>query len=151
MHLLEVDELLDGGGGSSLATVADRSVSEGELTEVVANHLGLHLNKVIAETVVDTDLGAEHLREDDGVTEVGLDDTGLLLTGGGGLRLSEALAEVLVDGATLEAAASAGVDELGELLLRDIEELLSLDTTVEVLTEGLLLDGLQGANKATGG
>ena len=137
-HLLEVDELLDSGGRGSLATVADGGVGEGELAEVVAHHLGLDLDQVVAEAVVDTDLGAEHLGEDDRVAEVGLDDAGLLLAGGGSLGLGEALAEVLVDRVALEAAAGTGVDHADELLLGEVDHLLGLDTAEEVLTERLL-------------
>jgi hypothetical protein len=118
--------------------VADGGVGERELAEVVANHLGLHLDEVVAETVVDADLRAEHLGEDDGVAEVGLNDAGLLLANGLGLGLGEALAEVLVDGAALEAAAGTGVNELDKVLLGDGEELLSLNAAVEILAERLL-------------
>ncbi len=101
----------------------------------------LDFHEVVTEAVVDTDLRSNHLGEDDGVAEVGLDDLGL--AGGVSdslLGLAEALAEVLeaLVVATNEAAAGTGVEHLEEVLLRDIEELLSLDTTEEVLTERLL-------------
>jgi hypothetical protein len=58
--------------------VLHRLVGDGELTEVVSHHIGLDLNLVENLTVVHTDNRPDHLREDDHVTEVGLDALWLL-------------------------------------------------------------------------
>lgn len=111
----------------------------------------LDLDEVVAEAIVDADLRADHLGDDQGVAEVGLDNGGLL----GGvshrlLGLAEADQEVLeaLVVATDKAAASAGVEHLQELLLGDVEQLLCLNTPVEVLTERLL--NLVGLHRAQG-
>jgi len=100
----------------------------------------LDFNGVETEAVVDTNVGANHLREDDSVAEVGLDEVGSA-TSSASLSLAEASKEVLVSVqvvTTLEAAASASVKELHELLTGGIDEGLNLLSAVEELTEGLL-------------
>lgn len=104
----------------------------------MADHLGLDLNRVedllfifkivsswgyeITEirthlAVVDADDRPDHLRDDDHVTEVGLDDGGLLI--GRGLLLG--LAQLLDEAhraaleTALEPPACAGVDQVDEL------------------------------------
>jgi len=90
----------------------------------VANHLRLDLNLVELLAGVDTDDGADHLRNDNHVTEVSLDELGLLV----GLSLLLGLAELLdqAHGLALEAAvdpaASAGVDDIAELIGAEVEE-----------------------------
>jgi hypothetical protein len=72
--------------------VLDRLVRNAELAKVVADHLGLiplareekfwvylDLNLVEGLAVVHTDVAANHLRNNDHVAEVGLDNSGLLL------------------------------------------------------------------------
>lgn len=59
-------------------------VRDRELAQVVAHHVGLHLDLVEGLAVVDADHRADHLRDDDGVAEVGADGVGLLVVGGGG-------------------------------------------------------------------
>ena len=51
----------------------DRLVRDGELCEVVANHLRLDLNLVEGLAIVDTDDATNHLRHNDHVAEVGPD------------------------------------------------------------------------------
>jgi hypothetical protein len=60
-------------------TVLDRLVGDGELTEVVTNHLRLDLHSVEDLAVVHTDDASDHLGDDDHVPEVSLDDGGLLV------------------------------------------------------------------------
>ena len=64
--------------------------------------------------VVDADDGANHLGDDDHVTEVGLDDRGLFVRGRLLLRLAELLDEAhgLALETALEPTAGTGVDEL---------------------------------------
>ena len=52
-------------------------VGDGKLAQVPADHVELDLDVVEGFAVVDCDVGADHLWEDDGVTEVGLDGYGL--------------------------------------------------------------------------
>ena len=86
--------------------VLDRLVRDRELAEVVAHHVGLDLDLVEGLAVVDADHRADHLRDDDGVAEVGADGVGLLVVGGGGaLGGAELLDEG--EGLALEAALEA--------------------------------------------
>jgi hypothetical protein len=90
----------------------------------VANHLRLDLNLVEFLSGVDSDNRTNHLRDDDHVTEVGLDEVGLLV----GLRLLLGLAELLdqTHGLTLkttvEPSAGTGMDEISELLGGKVQE-----------------------------
>lgn len=110
----------------------------------MANHLGLDLDLVELLARVDADDRADHLGDDDHVTEVGLDEVGLLV----GLGLLLGLAELLdqTHGLALEAAvepsAGTGVDEVAELLRAEVEELVEVDSTVGELAERAL--GLEG-------
>jgi hypothetical protein len=110
----------------------------------VTNHLGLDFDLVELLTGVDTDDGADHLGDNDHVTEVSLDLVGLLV----GLGLLLCLAELLDQThglaleTTVETSAGTGVDDIAELLRREVEELVKVDTTVGELLEGSL--GLEG-------
>jgi hypothetical protein len=90
----------------------------------VANHLRLNLNLVELLSGVDTDDTANHLGDDNHVTEVGLDKVGLLV----GLGLLLGLAELLdqAHGLALETAVESStgtsVDKVTELLRAKVEE-----------------------------
>lgn len=90
----------------------------------MANHLGLDLNLVELLSGVDTDDAADHLRDNDHVTQVGLDELGLLV----GLGLLFGLAELLDQAhglalqTTVEPAAGAGVHDIAELFGGEVEE-----------------------------
>lgn len=90
----------------------------------MSNHLRLNFNLVELLAGVDTDDASNHLRNNDHVTEVGLDKVGLLV----GLGLLLGLAELLDQAhglalqATVEPAASTGVHDIAELLRREVEE-----------------------------
>jgi hypothetical protein len=90
----------------------------------VADHLGLDLDLVELLAGVDTDDAANHLGDNDHVTEVGLDKVGLLV----GLGLLLGLAELLDEthGLALETAvepsAGTSMDEVTELLRAEVEE-----------------------------
>lgn len=113
----------------------------------MANHLGLDLDLVELLARVDTDDRADHLGDNDHVTEVGLDEVGLLV----GLGLLLGLAELLdqTHGLALETAvepsAGTGVDEVAELLRAEVEELVEVDSTVGELAERAL--GLEGCEE----
>lgn len=105
------------GGTDTWPTVLDGLVGDGELAEVVASHFGLDFNLVEGLAVVDTDDGADHLGDDDHVTEVGLDGRRLLV----GLGLLLGLAELLDEThrlpleTALELPAGTRVHEVDEL------------------------------------
>lgn len=90
----------------------------------MANHLRLDLDLVELLAGVDTDDRADHLGDDNHVTEVGLDEVGLLV----GLSLLLSLAELLdqAHGLALKTAvdSSAGtrVDDITELVRGEVEE-----------------------------
>jgi hypothetical protein len=83
----------------------------------VANHLGLDFDLVEVLAGVDTDDAANHLGDDDHVTEMGLDLVGLLV----GLSLLLGLAELLDEAhglalqTAVEPSAGTGMDEVTEL------------------------------------
>jgi hypothetical protein len=83
----------------------------------VANHLGLDFDLVEVLAGVDTDDAANHLGDDDHITEMGLDLVGLLV----GLSLLLGLAELLDEAhglalqTAVEPSAGTGMDEVTEL------------------------------------
>jgi len=78
-RLFEGNETGRVGSTDTGTTVLDRLVCDRELSQVMANHLGLDFNLVELLTGVNTDNTSNHLRNDDHVTEVGLDEVGLLV------------------------------------------------------------------------
>jgi hypothetical protein len=90
----------------------------------VTNHLRLDLDLVELLAGVDANDTANHLGDDNHVSEVGLDEVGLLV----GLSLLLSLSELLDEthGAALQAtvdpAAGASVDNIAELVGGEVEE-----------------------------
>merc|ERR1712072_1650451 len=143
LSLLEWHEAGGLGGTNTGGTVLDRLVGDGELTEVVSNHVSLNINLVEDLAVVNTDDRSDHLREDDHVTEVGLDALWLLAflwLGNGLLGGPKTLEEgvVLALETVLETATGTSVNELHEVSHWHHEEVLEVDSTVGVLAERLL-------------
>lgn len=99
-------------------------LGDGELSQVVANHLRLDLDLVELLAGVDADDAADHLGDDNHVTEVGLDEVGLLVGPGLLLGLAELLdqAHGLALETAVEPATGTGVDDITELLGREVEE-----------------------------
>lgn len=95
-----------------------------ELGEVVPDHLGLDLDLVEHLAGVDADDRADHLRDDDHVTQVSLDDIGLLVGLGLLLSLAELLDEThgLALQAAVDSSAGTGVDDITELVRGEVEE-----------------------------
>lgn len=98
----------------------------------MANHLGLDLDLVEFLSRVDSDDAADHLRYDNHVTKMCLDEIWLLV----GLSLLLGLAELLDQAhwlaleATVESAAGTGVNDISELLGGEVKEsarVISLD------------------------
>lgn len=90
----------------------------------MANHLGLDFDLVELLTGVDTDDAADHLGDNDHVTEVGLDEVGLLVGASLLLGLAELLDEThgLALQTAVEATTSAGVNDITELFGGEVEE-----------------------------
>ena len=113
-RLLQGNETGRVGGTDTGTTVLDGAVRDGELGEVVADHLGLDLDRVEDLAVVDADDGADHLGDDDHVTEVGLHDGRLFVGERLLLRLAELLDEThgLALETALEPPAGTSMDNL---------------------------------------
>lgn len=99
-------------------------LGDGELGEVVADHLRLDLDLVEHLAGVDADDRADHLGDDNHVTEVSLDDVGLLVGLGLLLSLAELLDEThgLALQAAVDSSAGTGVDDITELVRGEVEE-----------------------------
>lgn len=106
----------------------------------MANHFRLDFDLVEDLAVVDTDNGANHFRDNDHVTEVGLDNSRLLVSGSFLLGLAKLLDKThgLALQAALESSAGTSMDEFHELLRGQIQELVKVDTAVGELAEGSL-------------
>lgn len=128
-------------GTDTRATVLDGSVRARELSEVVACHLRLDLDRVEYLAVVDTDDAANHFGNDDHVTEVCLDDCGLFIRGSFFLSFAQFLDQA--HGAALEAAtkptAGTCVNEFNELFIVHVKELVEVNSAVGERAEGSLL------------
>lgn len=138
-HLSDREESVDG-STLTLGTVTGGDVGHGELAKVVTDHLGLDLGVDEEATGVDADHGANHLGNNDHVTQVGLDGGGLLVGLALGLGLTETLDEThgLTLKTTLELSTGTGVDERHEVLVGHVEERVELYTTVGELAESSL-------------
>jgi hypothetical protein len=95
-----------------------------KFSQVVSNHLRLNLNLVELLSRVDTNDATNHLRDNNHVSEMGLDEIGLLVGLGFLLRLSQLLDQThgLALETTVETTASAGVDNITELVGGEVEE-----------------------------
>merc|ERR1719300_394395 len=136
--LLEGDESGAVGGSNTGPTVLNRLVGDGELAQVVPNHLWLDLNLCEDLAVVNSNNGAGHLGDNDHVPEVGLHYVGLLV--GGSLLLL--LPQLLDQGhwLPLESPGELPPDpadkQLHQLLVVHVKELVQVDTPVGELPEG---------------
>ena len=90
----------------------------------MTNHFGLDLNLVELLSGVDTNHTTNHLRDDNHVTEMSLDNVGLLV----GLGLLLSLTELLDKAhraalqTTVDPAAGTGVDDIAELVGAEVQE-----------------------------
>ena len=147
LRLFQRNETSSVGATNTGSTVSGRSVSNGKLTKVVTNHLGLDLDLVEGLTVVDTEDRADHLGNNDHVAQVSLDGGGLLVRSSGLRSGTELLDQThgLAVKTTGESTASTGMDDLGELLSVELEEVGKVNATVGELLEGSLLTRICGA------
>lgn len=113
----------------------------------MADHLRLDLDLVELLAGVDTDDAADHLGDDDHVTQVRLDELGLLV----GLGLLLGLAELLDQAhglalqTAVEAAAGAGVHDITQLLRGEVEEPVCKSNFCQDLVANQRLSVLCGA------
>ena len=97
--------------------------------------------------VVNADDGTGHLRDDNHVSEVGLDNVGLLVDG----ALLLLLPQLLDEGHRLslqpaaELSADAAGQQLHQLLVVHVEELVEVHSAVGELAEGSLLLEVSGS------
>lgn len=112
------------------STVSDWGVGDGELTQVVTNHLWLDLNGVENLTVVDTDNGADHLWDNNHVSQVGLDHSWLLVGWGGQLGGSQLGDQTHWLGTQTSGVSSSdsGTAKLDEVLGLHLQQLLEVNT-----------------------
>ncbi|KAL3704663.1 hypothetical protein TMatcc_008335 [Talaromyces marneffei ATCC 18224] len=103
----------------------------------VSNHLRLNFNLVEFLAGVDTDNGSDHLRHNNHVTEMCLDEVGLLVGLGLLLGLAELLDEThrLALQATVETTAGTGVNDITEFLGGEVEESISCQLCSRRVTE----------------
>jgi len=98
----------------------------------VASHFRLDFNRVEDLAIVDTDDTANHLGDNNHVTEMGFDDCGFLIWGSLLLGFSQLLNET--HWTTLKTAseptACTGMDEFNKLFIAQIQELGELNSTV---------------------
>jgi hypothetical protein len=105
-------------------SVLDRLVTDAELAQIEPHHLRLDLDLVELLARVDADDRADHLGHDNHVTQVRLDEVGLLVGLCGLFGFTELLdqAHRLALETAVEAAAGAGVDDVAELFGGEVEE-----------------------------
>jgi hypothetical protein len=118
-------------GGNPPASKAENVLGDRELAQVVANHLRSDLNLVELLARVDTDNAANHLGDDDHVTQVSLDEVGLLVGLGLLLGLAQLLDQThgLALQATVDPAAGTGVDDIAQLLRVEVQETVHRNTS----------------------
>ena len=125
-------------------TVTDGLVSEGELSEVVAAHIGSDLDGSPVLTSIDLAHGSDHLGGDDCVSQVSLDSLGLLtvdLVLDAELQLLHEAGVLGVDSTSVSPALLGG-EKCNHFLGVQLEELVEFNTTVDLLLERLSLGSL---------
>ena len=139
----EGSELGTSGGTMTDLTVTNGLVGKGELSKVVSAHVSSDFDGRPVLSTVNFDNGTNHIGSDDHVTEVSLNTLGLLTVGGLFDGFLELLDEsgVRSTSVSLEGSSVLGAEKVDNLLLGHLEELIELDTSVDLLLEGLSLDG----------
>ena len=126
-----------GGGSNSWPSVGGWLIRDGELSEVVSDHLRLDLDLVEALSVVDSDDGSDHLWHDDHVPKVG--PHGLWLLSGWGLLLG--LVQLLDKGVRLALQATRELppwpraEQVDKLVLIHVKKLLQVNAPERKLLE----------------
>ena len=143
---LDGDELGASGGTDTDLTVTNGLVSHGVLAKVVADHVSPDLHRVPVFARVDFGDGTDHLGHDDTVPQVRFHRRRLLSIGGvlDGLRqLLDETVVTRVDPASESPALARSEhgDDIGGVHL---EELVELDTSVNLLFEWFSFGSLRG-------
>jgi len=114
----------------------------------VSNHLRADFDAVEDFAIVDSDNGADQLRHNNHVAEVG-SAFGRLLVGGsillGGTELADET-HGLASETTRQTPAGAGMEESTEIIGAELEEAVKFHATVRELAEGSALLQLGGGN-----
>jgi hypothetical protein len=99
-------------------------IRDGEFSKVVSDHLRLDLNLIEFLSRVNTNDGADHLRDDNHVSEVSLDKVWLLIWLGLLLCLAQLLNQThrLAFKTTVEPTAGTSMNDIAELVGGKIEE-----------------------------
>jgi hypothetical protein len=118
----------------------DDLLRDRELRQVVAHHLRLDLNRVEFLATVHTNHTANHLRDNNHITEVRLDSIWLLVRLGLLLGFAQLLDQThgLALEAAVEPAAGAGVHDIAELFAGEVEEPAGQDN-ISVLLDAFLV------------
>ena len=126
---------------STSSSVLNRRVSNGELTQIETNEIRLDLNVDECLSVVNTDDGTNHLRENDGVTEVSSNRDWLLTIRAFLLGLSELLDQSHRSSLDTsgELSSLSGIEHLDNISSWHVQELFELNTTIGELSEGTRL------------
>lgn len=129
---------------SNACILFDRLVGDTEFSQVVANHFSFDFNGSELGTVVHANHGTDHFRDNDHVTEVGLDYCWLFTECGSALGLSQFLdqGEGLPFESTVEAPACTAREELNQLVIGHVQQLVQVSSSVRELSEGSLLASL---------
>lgn len=113
------------------SSVSDRSVGDGEFTQVVADHLGLDFDGVENLTVVNTNDGTDHFWDNNHVSQVGLDNGRLLIRLGSQLGGSQFVDQThrLGSQSSGESSSDSGTTQLGEFFGWHFQQVLEVDTS----------------------
>lgn len=142
-NLTERDETGGVSSSNTGASVSDGGVGNGELSDVVTDHLSLNFDGNEGLSVVASNDGADHLGGDGDVTEVSLDGSGALSGIGvdtdlGGAELAHQIDLRLLE-STVNLSADTSRVELEKLLGRHLHQVADLYSTVGEGAERSLL------------
>lgn len=141
IYLLERNESGRCGCSNSWPSVANWLVRDRVLGQIVSQHIWLNLYLIECLSIVYTDDATNHLWYDDHVSQVRADWLWLFTSSFHGFS---SLAELLDEGhalsvqPSLESTALTGAVKLYKFVNAHIKELLQVDSTIRVLSEGSL-------------
>ena len=121
--------------------MANRLVSHGVLSQIVADHIGFDFDGVPVLSTIDINLGVAHLWDNDAISEMGLDSLWLLTRNLGSLGLSEFLDKsfILSLDATAVSPLLSRVHELDDFIGTHLKQLIQLVSSINLLLEWFLL------------
>merc|ERR1712212_1185184 len=118
-------------GTDTGTTMTNRFVGQRELSKVMSNHLRFDFNLIECLPVVDADDGTDHIRQHDHVSEMCLHHGRFLVHRSFFLRFPQFLHQCkrFHLQTTCESATCPGMYDLHELLARQIEGLIEINTS----------------------